>query len=357
MNKDLFLDALSLLKELIATPSFSGEEEETCSIIEGWLNDRNIKTEQIGNNIVAYNAHFDAEKPSVLLNSHHDTVTPNSNYTKDPFFPEESDGKLFGLGSNDAGGCLVALMALFSHFYDKPNLEYNLILAATGEEESSGDYGIKMVLPHLPKIDFALVGEPTEMNLAIAEKGLLVIDATAQGKAGHAAHGNTVNPILGALEDIQWISNYEFPKVSDFLGKVKMTVTQINAGAQHNVVPGSCDFVIDIRVNDQYSNRDVFAIVDAHTKSTLKPRSFNLNSSSISKAHPIVINGQALGMETYGSPTLSDQCALSCPSLKCGPGSSLRSHMADEFIYVNEIKEGIEKYITLFETLLITNAS
>lgn len=344
--------ALELLKKLIQTPSFSGEEDQTCLIIQKWLQQFGVEFFTSGNNVWAKNKYFDDSKPTVLLNSHHDTVKPNTAYTRDPFKAEISDGKLFGLGSNDAGGPLVSLLGLFVYYYDHKDLKYNLVVAATAEEESSGPNGLNSLLKELPEIAFAIVGEPTEMQMAVAEKGLLVLDGYAPGKPGHAAHDNTDNAIYNALDDIQWIRNYYFPKVSETLGKVKMTVTQIDAGQQHNVVPGTCHFVVDIRVNDLYQNKEVFEFVDAHTKSKMVARSFNLNSSSIDVNHPIVRAGVKYGRETYGSPTLSDQSVLSCPSLKMGPGDSYRSHSADEFIYVAEIEEAIDLYIKMFSEIL-----
>lgn len=352
MNTLLYNNAIKLLKQLIETPSFSKEENETAAIIENWFTALDIPTSRSNNNIWAFNKYFDANKPSILLNSHHDTVKPNKNYSKNPFEAKELQGKLFGLGSNDAGGSLVALMALFVHFYEHNNLNYNLIIAATAEEENSGNNGIKSILAQLPVIDFAVVGEPTEMNIAVAEKGLLVIDGYAQGISGHAAHNNTDNAIYNALKDIDWIKNHRFPKTSDLLGRVKMSVTQINAGDQHNVVPGICHFVIDVRVNENYTNQEIFDIINNNTKSKLKARSFNLNSSSISLNHPIILAGIHLGKCVYGSPTLSDQVNLNCPSLKMGPGVSARSHSADEFIYLKEIEEGINTYINLFNEIL-----
>ena len=344
--------AIELLKQLIQTQSFSREEDETATLIEKWFAGFNIKTNRNQNNVWTTNKHFDAAKPSILLNSHHDTVKPNKAYTNDPFEAKVIDGKLYGLGSNDAGGCLVSLMVLFVHYYEQENLQYNLILAATAEEEISGKNGIASLLELLPPIDFAVVGEPTEMNLAIAEKGLLVIDGSADGISGHAAHENTENAIYNAIEDINWIRNYQFPKVSDSLGKVKMSVTQINAGSQHNVVPAECHFVIDVRVSDAYQNQEVFDIINQNTKSKVEVRSFRLNSSSIAENHPIVKAGIELGRKTYGSPTISDQALLSCPSLKLGPGKSSRSHSADEFIEIAEIEEGIKLYINIFNKIL-----
>ncbi len=353
MDEKLTKNAVELLKRLIQTPSFSKEEHETALLIEKWLNDNGITTNRKQNNIWATNKYFDPKKPNILLNSHHDTVKPNKAYTNNPFETIEKDGKLYGLGSNDAGGCLVSLMSLFVHFYEKKDLKYNLIIAATAEEEISGKNGIASLLDLLPPINFAVVGEPTEMQLAIAEKGLMVIDAYAPGVSGHAAHENTENAIYNALEDIDWIRNYEFPKVSEELGKIKASVTQVNAGSQHNVVPAECHFVIDVRVNEAYQNEEVFSIINQNTKSKMKARSFRLNSSSIVADHPIVKAGIALGRKTYGSPTISDQALLPCPSLKLGPGKSTRSHNANEFIKLSEIKEGINLYINIFNQILL----
>ncbi|MEL0301783.1 MAG: M20/M25/M40 family metallo-hydrolase, partial [Flavobacteriaceae bacterium] len=286
------------------------------------------------------------------LNSHHDTVKPNSAYTKDPFHPHIEDGKLYGLGSNDAGGALVSLIALFTHYYDHPNPQYNLILAATAEEESSGTNGLNSLLPTLPPIDVAIVGEPTLMQLAIAEKGLVVFDGKVEGTASHAAHPNTDNPILKLPEVLQWLNSFTFEKESEVLGPVKLTVTQVNAGKQHNVVPAAVDLVVDVRVNDCYSNAEIATLLQKDAPLIMTPRSLNLNSSSIPAEHPLVQAGIELGRSTYGSPTLSDQAKLSCPSLKLGPGDSTRSHTANEFIYVSEIEEGIDLYIQLLKKIL-----
>ena len=351
-NAEIYNNAVELLKELIKTPSFSGEEDKTADLILKWLAALNIKAERMDNNVWTTNKYFDAAKPSILINSHHDTVKPNNSYTNNPFEAKEKDGKLYGLGSNDAGGCLVSLMAMFVHFYEQKDLKYNLVLAATAEEENSGPKGLNSILEFLPPIDFAVAGEPTEMHLAIAEKGLLVLDGYAMGTPGHAAHENTDNAIYNAMEDAQWIRNYTFPKVSSMLGKVKMSVTQINGGEQHNIVPATCHFVVDIRVTDAYQNREVFELIDSNTKSKLEARSFDKNSSSIPVSHPIVQAGVRFGRSTYGSPTLSDQAVLKCPSLKLGPGVSTRSHSADEFICLDEITEGIELYINIFNEIL-----
>lgn len=350
---DLKSEAIQLLQDLIAIPSFSTEENRTADRIGQWMEAHDIHFERFGNNVVAKNKFFNPVKPNILLNSHHDTVKPNGGYTKDPFAPEISDGKLFGLGSNDAGGALVSLLATFVHFYSEENLKYNLIIVASAEEENSGDNGLNSVLPLLPKIDFAIVGEPTGMHLAISEKGLLVLDCIAHGQAGHAAHGLGDNAIYKAMEAIEWFRTFEFPKISETLGKMKMTVTQIDAGSQHNVVPASCHFVVDVRVTDRYSNTEVLEIIKSHLSIEVNPRSLRLNSSSIPKEHPVVQAGIRLGRNTYGSPTLSDQSVLSCQSLKLGPGDSHRSHSADEFIYVHEVEEGIDIYVQLLKTVIL----
>jgi acetylornithine deacetylase len=353
MNKQLYQSAIELLQELIETPSFSGEEDHTAILIEKWFSKFDIISNRSNNNIWATIKHFDNTKPTILLNSHHDTVKPNKAYINNPFDAKIIEDKLFGLGSNDAGGCLVSLMSTFLNFYEKENLNYNLVIACTGEEEDSGPNGLNNLLSELPTIEFAIVGEPTEMNLAIAEKGLLVIDANTTGVSGHAAHDNTENAIYNAMEDINWIQNYKFPLLSDTLGKVKMSVTQINAGEQHNVVPATCHFVIDVRINEHYSNKEIFELINNNTKSKLDARSFGLNSSSIQIEHPIVQAGLKLERTTYGSPTLSDQSVLNCPSLKMGPGLSTRSHSADEFIYLKEIEDGIQIYINLLNEILL----
>ncbi len=341
-----------LLKKLIETPSFSKEENHTATLIESFLNQEGVKTNRKLNNVWAYNLHFDPAKPTLLLNSHHDTVKPNSGYTRDPFLPEMADGKLYGLGSNDAGGCLVSLMGTFLYYYKQEDLAYNLCLAATAEEEISGTQGLELIIPELGILDFAIVGEPTEMNLAIAEKGLLVIDCVAHGKAGHAARDEGDNAIYKALRDIEWFRNFEFPKVSSIFGPIKMTVTIIQAGSQHNVIPPSCSFTVDVRVTDAYTNEEVVEIIREHVESEVNPRSVRLKPSKIDADHPIVKSGLSMGKTTYGSPTTSDQALLSIPSLKVGPGFSGRSHMADEFIYIHEITEGLEGYIQLLKPVV-----
>lgn len=350
--QNLFKSVYELLKELISIPSFSKSEDKTATCIENFFATYNIPTHREMNNIWAFNKFYDASKPTILLNSHHDTVKPNASYTLNPFEPIEKDGKLYGLGSNDAGGCLVSLIATFIHFYDKENLNYNLVLAATAEEEISGVNGIESIFKKLGSIDFAIVGEPTEMNLAIAEKGLLVLDCVAKGTSSHAAHPNHDNAILNAFEDIQWFNTYKFDKVSNLLGEVKMTVTIINSGSQHNVVPLSCQFTVDVRTTEMYSNTEIFNIIKQKIKSEVIPRSLRLNSSSIPLSHPFVQAGIKIGRTYYGSPTSSDQAVIPCPSLKMGPGLSTRSHSSDEFIYVQEIKEAIKIYNSVLTQIL-----
>lgn len=351
-QKQLITKAIALLQELISIQSFSSEEDKTADAIEHWFKSFNIPFKREKNNVYAFNKYYDESKPTLLLNSHHDTVKPNSAYSKNPYHPHIEDGKLYGLGSNDAGGCLVSLIATFTHFYETKDLNHNIIIVASAEEESSGPNGLNSMLLILPHIDVAIVGEPTLMNLAIAEKGLVVFDAEVKGTPSHAAHPNNDNSIYNTIEVLQWFQNYAFEKVSEALGEVKLTVTQINAGSQHNVVPAKVDLVVDVRVNDRYSNKEIADILAKEAPCQMKPRSLRLNSSSIDKNHPLVQSGINLGRSTYGSPTLSDQAALSCQSLKLGPGDSTRSHSADEFIYVNEIEEGIDLYIKILEGFL-----
>ena len=346
-------EAISLLKQLIETPSFSSEEDQTAILIEGWMNTFGIDYKRHQNNIWAANKYFDQSKPTLLLNSHHDTVKPNNGYTNNPFKASVVDGKLYGLGSNDAGGCLVSLIATFTYFYNQTDLNYNLIIVASAEEESSGPNGLNCMLDILPKIDVAIVGEPTLMQLAIAEKGLVVFDGLVRGTPSHAAHPNSDNAIYNSIAVLDWLKNYSFDRVSDVLGSVKMTVTQIKAGKQHNAIPAAVELVVDVRVNDCYTNQEVVQLLQEQSPcDSLIPRSTHLNSSSIPVDHPLVQAGIELGRSTYGSPTLSDQSVLSCPTLKLGPGDSTRSHTANEFIYLDEIEEGISLYIQLLTKLL-----
>ena len=344
--------AIGLLQQLIRIPSFSREEDKTADAIQEFMQQRDITMHRKLNNLWAWNKYFDPKKPTILLNSHHDTVKPNSGYTRDPYDAQIEDGKLYGLGSNDAGGCLVSLITVFLYFYEKQNLKYNFCLATTAEEEISGANGLELIIPELGELDFGIVGEPTQMQLAIAEKGLMVLDCTALGKAGHAAREEGENAIYKALPDIEWFRNYRFPKESEVFGPVKMSVTIINAGSQHNVVPASCVFTVDVRVTDAYRNEEVLEIIRQHVSCDVKPRSIRLKPSKIDRDHPIVKAGVALGRTTYGSPTTSDQSLLDIQSIKVGPGDSARSHTADEFVYVDEIKEGIGLYIKMLEQLV-----
>lgn len=350
--KHLFEEVIPLLKQLIATPSFSREENNTGDLLQQFFKDKDIPTNRHQNNIWATNYHFDDNKPTILLNSHHDTVKPSDGYTKEPFAPTLKDGKLFGLGSNDAGGPLISLIATFIYFYSKENLKYNLVFAASAEEEISGDNGLISILDKMPAIDCAIVGEPTQMRMAVAEKGLMVLECTANGISGHAARNEGENAIYKATQDIAWFKNYEFPKQSETLGTVKMTVTVVHAGSQHNVVPNTCNFTVDVRSTDAYTNKEILQIIEGNIDSIIHPRSIRLNPSFMPSDHSIAEAGKELELEQYGSPTLSDQAFLSVPSLKMGPGKSARSHTADEFIYLTEIEDGIETYINLLNKIL-----
>jgi len=346
-------EALALLRQLIATPSFSKEEDNTADIIEEFLERKGVKTRVHLNNIWATNKSYDESKPTILLNSHHDTVKPNKGYTLDPFKPVENDGKLFGLGSNDAGGPLVSLIACFLYYYSKTDLKYNLVIAATAEEEISGSNGVESLLPHLGKIDCAIVGEPTEMQMAVAERGLMVLDCVSKGKAGHAARNEGENAIYKALKDIEWLMSCRFPKVSELLGPVKISITVIETeNKAHNVVPAECKFVVDVRVNELYTFEEVFNKIKENIQSEIRARSFRLRSSSIAVDHPLVKSGIELGRTYYGSPTTSDKALMSFPALKMGPGDSARSHTADEYIYIDEVRKGIELYIQLLGKIL-----
>ncbi|MBS1511263.1 MAG: M20 family metallo-hydrolase [Bacteroidetes bacterium] len=352
-SDQLYGEAVALLKELIATPSFSKEENDTAEILMAFFTKHNIEFARVGNNIYAKNRHYDVNKPSVLLNSHHDTVKPNKGYTMDPFTPVEKDGKLFGLGSNDAGGCLVSLIAAFLHFYSAADTKYNVVFAASAEEEISGVNGIELVLPYLGNINFGVVGEPTKLEMAVAERGLMVIDCTAPGRAGHAARKEGENALYNALDDINWIRNYHFEKVSGLLGDTRLTVTVIETeNKQHNVVPAQCKFVIDVRVNELYTFDEILDALKKNLKSAFKPRTTRMKSTSISLDHPLVKAGMALGKGYYGSPTTSDKALMPFPTLKMGPGDSARSHTADEFIYLEEIKDGIQTYIKLLQQIV-----
>ena len=352
-QQELTIEAIELLKKLIETQSFSSEEDQTAKLIELWFQQNEISYKRTLNNVWAVNKYFDESKPTLLLNSHHDTVKPNNGYTKDPFKAVFENGKLYGLGSNDAGGCLVSLLATFAHYYLNKDMKYNLVIVASAEEESSGDNGLNSMLSVIPNIDVAIVGEPTLMQLAVAEKGLVVFDAEVKGTPSHAAHPNDNNAIYNSINVLKWFEAYQYEKSSEALGDVKMTVTQINAGKQHNAIPAAVKLVIDVRVNDAYSNQEIVDILQNESPcDSIIPRGIKLNSSSIPVTHELVQAGIALGRETYGSPTLSDQACLSCLSLKLGPGDSTRSHTADEFIYIKEIEEGIKLYIELLEKVV-----
>lgn len=346
----LYYNAVDLLKEMISTPSFSREEHNVAEVITACMRKMGFEPKRKGNNLWLQSPGFDNAKPTILLNSHMDTVRPVSGWMRDPFAPDVEDDILYGLGSNDAGASLVSLLHAFFMLTSKKQ-DYNLIFLASCEEEVSGNGGAEAAVPELPEITFGIVGEPTGMNPAIAEKGLLVLDCTAYGKAGHAARNEGDNAIYKALDDIEWFRTYRFPEVSDLLGPVKMTVSMINAGTQHNVVPDKCDFVVDVRSNELYSNEKLFQLIDQHTDCEVKPRSFRLNSSQIALENPFVQRAIMIGKVPYGSPTLSDQTFMPFPTLKMGPGDSARSHTADEYICLSEIREAIELYVKLLDGL------
>lgn len=346
------VEAIELLSKLIAIQSFSRDECNVCDLLVQYFIDKEIRIERSGNNIWMRSKHWCERKRTVLLNSHMDTVQPSVSWTKTPFNPEIESGKLYGLGSNDAGASLVCLVQTFLHFYDQ-ELPFNLVLAATAEEEISGANGVSSILDDLGTIDLGIVGEPTQMQMAIAEKGLIVLDCEAKGVSGHAARNEGINAISKAVEEIAKLNEFEFEKESEYLGKVKKTVTMIGAGSQHNVVPDTCNFVVDVRTTECYSNREVVEILDEVIDVNIKPRSLRLNSSGISGDHPIVLSGQLLGLRCFGSPTLSDQALMSFPTVKIGPGDSARSHTADEYIELVEIDQGIRMYINLLKDLKI----
>lgn len=343
-------DAVALLQQLIAIPSFSREESVAADFLERYIELKGYVVSRKDNNIWMLSPGFDPAHPTILLNSHIDTVKPASGWIHDPFTPVLENGKLVGLGSNDAGASIVALLHAFFILTQRQQT-YNLIFAATAEEEISGKNGIESLLKELPKIDFAIVGEPTQMNIAVAEKGLMVLDCTATGIAGHAARNEGENAIYKAILDIEWFRTYEFAKKTDLLGPVKMSVTQINAGTQHNVVPDKCSFVVDVRSNEMYSNKEILEEIRSHANSEVQPRSTRLSSTATPLDHPIVKRGVELNLSLFGSPTLSDQSLMSFPSLKMGPGDSARSHTADEYILTNEIEDAIEIYIQLLDGL------
>ncbi len=345
---------INLLKDFIKIPSFSKQEEGTADILFDFFKNNQIESNRIKNNIWAYNRHFDPEKKTILLNSHHDTVKDGSGWTLDPFEPVERNGKIYGLGSNDAGASLVSLLAAFLHYYDLKGLNYNLVFLASAEEEISGKNGIELALTKIGNIDFGIVGEPTKMDMAITEKGLMVLDCVAMGESGHSAREEGKNAIYVAVEDIDWIRNFNFPKISKTLGLVKMTVTLIDAGSQHNVVPDLCKFVIDVRSTDCYKNEEILKIIKGHIGSKVSARSTRLQATGISQEHILIKAARNLGITTFGSVTLSDQALMPFPTVKMGPGDSSRSHSANEYIYTDEIEEGINIYIQLLHSILIS---
>ena len=341
-------DAVQLLKKLIATPSVSRNEKDAANIMEQTIRSYGFEPQREANNLWIIDPHYDESRPTLLLNAHIDTVKPVASWSRDPFSPDVEDGVLYGLGSNDCGGGLCSLLQIFRMLTEKPQ-SYNLIYLASAEEEVSGKDGITRALPLLPHIDLAIVGEPTGMNPAVAEKGLMVLDVIAHGKSGHAARNEGVNAIYEALDDMRWIRDYKFEKVSEFLGPTKMTLTVVNAGTQHNVIPDKCTMLVDIRTNEFYDNEEVYEFIRQHLKSEVKAHSFRLKSSRIDPEHPLIRKCVAMGMKPFGSPTLSDQALMHFPSFKLGPGESSRSHSANEFIRISEIRDAIAKYETLLD--------
>ena len=341
-------EAIQVLKQLIAIPSFSTQEKEAADLIESLLHQKGFSCQREGNNVWAFVKAFDPSLPTIWLNSHHDTVKPNTGYTRDPFSPEIESGKLYGLGANDAGASLIALLFAFIEQSQKP-LPYNLLFIASAEEEISGQEGMSSLIPLLPPAELVLVGEPTQMKLAVAEKGLLVVDAEIQGKAGHAAREEGINAIYVALEDLEIIRNFQFKKSSPYLGKSKVSCTVIQAGEQHNTVPDLCRYVLDIRVTEVYSHEEALEELRSVLKADLKPRSLRLRSSYLPKDHLMFEVARQLQLDTFGSPTLSDQALIPYPSVKIGPGDSSRSHTADEYIFIDEVKEGILGYLHILD--------
>ena len=349
----MYEDCVELLKSLIRTPSFSREEGETATLLEDFLRTRGVPANRHLNNVWAVNRHFDPAKPTLLLNSHHDTVKPNPQYTRDPFEPSVDGGRLYGLGSNDAGGCLVSLLGTFLHFFERGDLAYNLLVAITAEEEVSGTGGVEALLPLLPPISAGIVGEPTKMNLAVAEKGLMVLDGVVHGRAGHAAREEGDNALYTALDDISWFRKYRFDRESAWLGPVKMSVTVIETeNKAHNVVPALCRYTVDVRVTDAYTHEEVLEIIRSSVRAGITPRSMRMRATRIDDRHPLVLAGLALGHSPYGSPTSSDKALMPFPALKCGPGDSARSHTADEYVALEEIREGLEGYIKMLEKVM-----
>lgn len=345
------MDTIDLLKNMIRIPSFSRDEGAVADFLERWMLTEGFAVRRLGNNLWMESGPADG-RPTILLNAHIDTVKPASGYTRDPFTPEIEDGCLYGLGSNDDGGSLVALLETYSRLIQKEQ-PYRLIFSATAEEEVSGKGGLDLILPELGRIDFGVMGEPTGMRMAVAERGLMVLDCTAYGKSGHAARNEGVNAIYKAIEDIQWFKSHSFDRVSDFLGAVKMSVTQINAGTQHNVVPDKCTFVVDVRPNGMYTNPELLEMIKSSVSCEVKERSTRIGSSHLPMDHPAVVRGLSLGLEPFGSPTTSNQALCHFPTLKIGPGDSARSHSADEYIRLDEIGDGIETYVALLDGLTL----
>lgn len=345
------MDTIDLLKNMIRIPSFSRDEGAVADFLERWMLTEGFAARRLGNNLWMESGPADG-RPTILLNAHIDTVKPASGYTRDPFTPEIEDGCLYGLGSNDDGGSLVALLETYSRLIQKEQ-PYRLIFSATAEEEVSGKGGLDLILPELGRIDFGVMGEPTGMRMAVAERGLMVLDCTAYGKSGHAARNEGVNAIYKAIEDIQWFKSHSFDRVSDFLGAVKMSVTQINAGTQHNVVPDKCTFVVDVRPNGMYTNPELLEMIKSSVSCEVKERSTRIGSSHLPMDHPAVVRGLSLGLEPFGSPTTSNQALCHFPTLKIGPGDSARSHSADEYIRLDEIADGIETYVAILDGLTL----
>lgn len=352
MKEQSLSEAIGLLKLLIATPSVSREEEAAADALQNFIEGAGIMTYRSGNNVWCLSPGFDPKRPTLLLNSHIDTVKPVAGWKHHPHVPVIENGRLYGLGSNDAGASVVTLLQVFRQLCLRPQT-YNLIFLASCEEEVSGKGGIESILPILPPITTAIVGEPTGMQPAIAEKGLMVLDVTAYGRAGHAARNEGDNAIYKVLEDITWFRDHQFEKVSPLLGPVKMSVTQVNAGTQHNVVPDHCTFVVDIRSNELYCNEDLYKEICQHIQCEAKARSFRLNSSHISTDHPLVKRAMEMGLKPFGSPTLSDQALMPFPSLKMGPGESCRSHTADEYILIDEIEDAIKMFMELLDGITL----
>lgn len=347
MTTDEYLNgAVTLLQQLIATPSASRNEDKAADIMENTISSYGLTVHRKGNNIWTIDPEYDESRQTLLLNAHIDTVKPVATWIRDPYCPEIEDDRLYGLGSNDCGGGLVTLLQIFRKKI-KEKRNYNLVYLASAEEEVSGANGISLVLPLLPHIDVAIVGEPTGMQPAIAERGLMVLDVISHGKSGHAARNEGVNAIYEALDDMRWIRDYKFDRVSDLLGPTKMTLTVINAGTQHNVIPDKCTMLVDVRTNELYTNEEVFDIIRQHVRSEVKAHSFRLHSSHIPKDHPLIARCIALGLTPFGSPTLSDQALMSFPSFKLGPGQSSRSHSADEYICISEMREALRIYDAL----------